>query len=98
MSLETVSSGCPVCWISWMGPPAAAIASRPRQVRIDEGGPTGMVYAALDIHKRIFQAAVLDAETGEVVQERLPATRDALDEWATRWQTRLEAVSLGGAT
>jgi transposase len=26
-------------WISWMGPPTAAIRSRPRQVRIDEGGP-----------------------------------------------------------
>src|SRR5215218_6452892 len=31
-------------WISWMGPPAAAIASRPRQVAIDEGGPDEMVY------------------------------------------------------
>ncbi len=36
-----------------------------------------MVYAAIDIHKRIFQAAVLDADSGELVQERLPATRDA---------------------
>jgi len=30
-------------WISWMGPPTAAIGSRPRQVRIDEGGPEEMV-------------------------------------------------------
>src|SRR5919202_317987 len=32
-----------------------------------------MAYAAIDIHKRIFQAAMLDAETGELVQERLQA-------------------------
>jgi hypothetical protein len=35
-----------------------------------------MVYAAIDIHKRVFQTAVLDAKTGELVQERLPATRE----------------------
>src|SRR5215218_6315286 len=85
-------------WISWMGPPAAAVASRPRQPQIDEGGPSEMVYAAIDIHKRIFQAAVLDAETGELVQERLPANREALDDWATRWQGKLEAVALEATT
>src|SRR5439155_9046193 len=61
---------------------------------IDEGGPSKMVYAAIDIHKRVFQAAVLDAETGELVQERLPASREALDAWATRWAGKLEAVAL----
>jgi transposase len=85
-------------WISWMGPPAAAIASRPRQLGIDEGGPNEMVYAAIDIHKRLFQAAVLDAESGELRQERLPATREALDDWATRWQGKLEAVALEATT
>jgi hypothetical protein len=57
-----------------------------------------MVHAALDIHKRIFQAAVLDAESGELLQERLPATREALDDRATRWQDRLEAVALQATT
>src|SRR3982750_1466860 len=57
-----------------------------------------MVYAALDIHKRIFQAAVLDAETGELVLERLPASREALNDWATRWQGKLEAVALEATT
>jgi transposase len=57
-----------------------------------------MVYAAIDIHKRIFQAAVLDAETGELVQERLPASREALDDWATRWAGKLEAVALEATT
>src|SRR5215218_4812683 len=85
-------------WISWMGPPAAAVASRPRQPQIDEGGPSEMVYAAIDIHKRIFQAAVLDGETGEFVQERLPASREALADWATRWAGKLEAVALEATT
>ena len=57
-----------------------------------------MVYAAIDIHKRVFQAAVLDAESGELGQERLPATREALGDWATRWQGRLEAVALEATT
>jgi transposase len=57
-----------------------------------------MLYAAIDIHKRIFQTAVLDAETGEVVQERVVATREALDEWAQRWQSKLEAVALEATT
>ena len=57
-----------------------------------------MVYPALDIHKRIFQAAVLDADSGELVQERLPATREALNDWATRWEGKLEAVALEATT
>jgi transposase len=57
-----------------------------------------MVYAALDIHKKMFQAAVLDAESGELAQERLPASREALADWATRWQGKLEAVALEATT
>ena len=30
-----------------------------------------MLYAAIDIHKQSFQAAVLDPESGEVVEEAL---------------------------
>jgi len=29
-----------------------------------------MLYGAIDIHKRTFQAAVLDVETGETVERR----------------------------
>jgi hypothetical protein len=57
-----------------------------------------MVYAAIDIHKRIFQAAVLDADSGELVQQRLPASREALNDWATQWQGKLEAVALEATT
>jgi transposase len=67
-------------------------------IPIDEGGPNEMVYAAIDIHKRVFQVAVLDADSGELVQERLAATREALDDWATRWTGKLEAVALEATT
>jgi hypothetical protein len=33
-----------------------------------------MLYAAIDIHKDAFQAAVLDPESGDVVEERLAWT------------------------
>src|SRR5262245_55866693 len=66
--------------------------------RIDEGGPSEMLHAAIDIHKKVFQAAVLDAESGQLVQERLPASREALADWATRWAGKLEAVALEATT
>ena len=37
-----------------------------------------MLYAAIDIHKRAFQAAVLDPESGELVEERFAADRESL--------------------
>jgi transposase len=57
-----------------------------------------MVYAAIDIHKRIFQVAVLDPDTGELVHERLAASREALSDWAMRWQGRLAVVALEATT
>ena len=36
---------------------------------------------------------MLDAESGQLGRERLPATREALDGWATRWAGKLEAVA-----
>jgi hypothetical protein len=41
-----------------------------------------MLYAAIDIHKRTFQAAVLDAESGETSERRFGATREELNDWA----------------
>jgi len=57
-----------------------------------------MVYAAIDIRKRILQAAVLDPDTGELVHERLAASREVLSDWAMRWQTRLGVVALEATT
>jgi hypothetical protein len=47
-----------------------------------------MVYAAIDIHKRAFQAAVLDPDTGEVVEERFSADRESRARWAEQWRGR----------
>jgi transposase len=53
-----------------------------------------MLYAALDIHKHRFQAAVLDPETGELSESRFASTRADLGDWAMRWQGRLAAVGI----
>jgi transposase len=53
-----------------------------------------MVYAALDIHKSVFQAVVLDVESGVVEERRLAATPAALGDWAMRWRGRLAAVAV----
>jgi hypothetical protein len=47
-----------------------------------------MLYAAIGIHKRAFQAAVLDPDTGEVVEERFSADRESLARWAEQWSAR----------
>jgi hypothetical protein len=47
-----------------------------------------MLYAAIDIHKHAFQAAVLDSESGEVVEERFAADRDSLARWAEQCRDR----------
>lgn len=52
----------------------------------------GMLYAAIDIHKHVFQAATLDPESGELVEARLPATREALTGWLAEWDGSLVAV------
>src|SRR5258707_15614457 len=53
-----------------------------------------MLYAAIDIHKRMFQAAVLDVETGETVERRFGATREELSDWAMPLQGTLAAVAI----
>ena len=41
---------------------------------------------------------MLDAESGQLGRERLPATREALDGWARRWAGKLEAVAFEATT
>jgi hypothetical protein len=43
-----------------------------------------VLYAAIDIHKHVFQAAVLNPESGEVVEERFSADRESLARWSER--------------
>src|SRR5205809_604455 len=57
-----------------------------------------MLYAAIDIHKHAFQAAVLDAESGEVVEERFAADRESLTRWTERWRGRVVAVAIEATT
>jgi len=57
-----------------------------------------MLYAAIDIHKHVFQAAVLDSESGEVIEERFSADRESLGRWAGEWQGRVAAVAIEATT
>src|SRR3989442_14216425 len=57
-----------------------------------------MLYAAIDIHKHAFQAAVLEPESGEVVEERFSADRDSLARWAEPWRGRGAAVAIEATT
>src|SRR6266700_1988153 len=57
-----------------------------------------MLYAAIDIHKQAFQAAVLDPDSGQVVEERFPADRESLARWADGWSGRVVAVAIEATT
>jgi hypothetical protein len=57
-----------------------------------------VLYAAIDIHKHVFQAAVFDPESGEVVEARFSADRESLVRWATEWQGRVESVVIEATT
>src|SRR5437899_6583105 len=57
-----------------------------------------MLYAAIDIHKHAFQAAVLDLDTGDVVESRFSADRECLGRWAEQWRGRVGAVAIGATT
>ena len=57
-----------------------------------------MLYAAIDIHKHAFQAAVLDPEGGEVVEARFSADRESLARWAEEWRGRVAAVAIEATT
>jgi transposase len=57
-----------------------------------------MLYAAIEIHKRAFQAAVLDPESGQVVEERFSADRESLARWADGWRGRVVAVAIEATT
>src|SRR3989441_7812868 len=57
-----------------------------------------MLYAAIDIHKHAFQAAVLDPDSGEVVEERFAADRESLARWAEQWRGRVVAVAIEATT
>jgi hypothetical protein len=51
-----------------------------------------MLYAAIDIHTCMFQAAVLDSDTSEMTESRFEATPEQLDHGAMPWQGKLAVV------
>src|SRR5436190_297508 len=57
-----------------------------------------MLYGAIDIHKHAFQAAVLDPDSGEVVEERFSADRESFAHWADGWRGRVSAVAIEATT
>jgi transposase len=57
-----------------------------------------MLYAAIDIHKRVFQAVVLDPDTGELAERRFEPSRERLAEWACEWRGKLAAVAVEATT
>ena len=78
------------------GPPRAAVGSRPN-FRY-EGRPRLMLYAGIDIHKAVFQAAVLDPDSGELRESRFEPSRERLNDWAIEWKDRLAAVAIEATT
>ena len=57
-----------------------------------------MLYAAIDIHKHVFQAAVFDPESGEVVEDRFSADRESLRRWSDQWRGCVTAVVIEATT
>ena len=56
------------------------------------------MLAAIDIHKAVFQAAVLDPADGEIAEERFKASREALVAWIERWDGELDVVAVEATT
>jgi transposase len=57
-----------------------------------------MMVAGFDIHKSVYQAAAVDVASGELVEERFAATRDAVDDWAMRYRGRVQVVGVEATT
>ena len=56
------------------------------------------MLAAIDIHKAVFQAAVLDPASGEIAEERFKASREALVAWIERCSGALDVVAIEATT
>jgi transposase len=57
-----------------------------------------VLFAAIDIHKHAFQAAVLDPDSGQVVEERFSADWESLARWAEPWRGRVGVVAIEATT
>lgn len=52
------------------------------------------MLAAIDIHKAVFQTAVLDPGGGEIAEERFKASREELAAWIEKWDGQLDVVAI----
>jgi transposase len=57
-----------------------------------------VLRAVIDIHKHVFQAAVLDSGSGQVVEARFSADRSSLAGWAQEWRSRVSTVAIEATT
>jgi transposase len=57
-----------------------------------------MLYAGIDIHTSVFQAVVLDPDSGELSESRFVPSRAELDEWMICWRGRLAGVAIEATT
>jgi transposase len=58
----------------------------------------GIVLAAIDIHKAVFQTAVLDPGDGGITEERFEASRDRLVAWVEKYDGELDVVAIEATT
>lgn len=79
------------------GASGAAIRSRPI-FRSRREAPIDMLYAGIDIHKKVFQAVVFDPDSAEVFECRFEPSRERLGEWASEWEGRLAGVAIEATT
>ena len=57
------------------------------------------MLAAIDIHKAVFQTAVLNPDDGEVLaEERFKASREQLVAWIEKWDGKLDVVAIEATT
>ncbi len=56
------------------------------------------MLAAIDIHKAVFQAAVLDPANGKVTEERFKSSREAFVAWIEHWDGELDVVAIEATT
>src|SRR3954467_4621409 len=56
------------------------------------------MLAAIDIHKAVFQTAVLNPDNGEIVQHRFAASREALVGWIEERAGSLSVVAIQATT
>ena len=56
------------------------------------------MLAAIDIHKALFQAAVLNPDDGQITEERFAASRKAVIVWLAKWDGQITVVALEATT